>query len=118
MPLLSPFRILLSKGLLSKYSFCYIKYGAEKKLYKSIEYKILEEGKTYTQGLWSQTHIKEPDKYRLGDGTIYITDKIVSKDRMPLRPTAPFTCEIWVDGTKTNDWHKKKPFEYRHHNKS
>lgn len=112
-----PFDLEWEHNHKSKYSFCYIKYGAEKKLYKSIEYKILEEGKTYTEGLWSQTHIKEPDKYRLGDGTIYITDKIVSKDRMPLRPTAPFTCEIWVDGTKTNGWNKGKPFEYRHHNK-
>lgn len=112
-----PFDLEWEHNHKSKYSFCYIKYGNEKKLYKSIEYKIIEEGKTYTEGLWNQTHIKEPDKYRLGDGTIYVTEKIVTKDRMPLRPTCPFTCEIWVDGTKTNGWNKGKPFEFRHHNK-
>jgi hypothetical protein len=113
-----PFDLEWEHNHKSKYSFCYIKYGTEKILYKNIEYKILEEGKAYTEGLWNQTHIKEPDKYLLGDGTIYITDKIVSKDPMPLRPTTPFTCEIWVDGTKTNGWKNGKPFEYRHHNKN
>ena len=39
-------------------------------------------GKTYTEGLWNQTHIKEPDKYRLGDGTICMSEKIVSKDQI------------------------------------
>lgn len=90
----------------SKYSFCYIKYRDD----KTIEYKILEEGKTYTEGLWNQTHTKEPDKYRMGEGTIYITEKIVTKDSMPLRPTAPFTCEIWVDDFKTNRWKNGKSF--------
>ena len=47
-----------------------------------------------------------------------MSEKIVSKDPMPLRPTAPFTCEIWVDSAKICcGWNNGKPFEYRHHNK-
>jgi hypothetical protein len=45
-----------------------------------------------------------------------MTEKIITKDPMPLRPTAPFTCEIWVDGYKKY-YNKGKPFEFRHHNK-
>lgn len=112
-----PFDLEWEHNHKSKYSFCYVKYRDEKKLYKNVEYKLLEEGKSYTEGLWNQIHIKLPDKYRLGDGKIYMTEKIVTKDNMPLRPTAPFTCEIWVDGTKKNGWKKGKPYEFRHHNK-
>ena len=112
-----PFELEWEHNHKSKYSFCYVKYKNERKLYKSVEYKFLEKGKLNTEGLWNQIHIKQPDKYRLGNGEIYTTEKIVTKDPMPLRPIAPFTCKIWVDGTKTNGWKKGKPFEYRHHNK-
>lgn len=112
-----PFDLEWEHNNKSKYSFCYVKYGYKKNLYKSVEFKLLQEGKLYTEGLWNQIHIKNPDKYLLGDGKIYMTERIVTKDPMPLRPTAPFTCEIYVGGTKKNGWHKKEPYGFRQHNK-
>lgn len=100
----------------SKYSFGYVKYENEKILLKKNEYKLVEEGISITEGLWNQTHIKMPDKYLLGDGSTFITEKIITKDKQPPRPYAPFSCEIWVNGTKTNDWKDCKSFKYRHHN--
>lgn len=86
-----------------------------KQFYKNVEFILIETGKEYTEGLWNQTHIKDPDKYKLGKGEIYSTKKIINKDPMPPKPTAPFNCNIWHDGDKTNDYKHGKPYGWEWH---
>ena len=67
--------------------------------------------------MWNQTHIKEPYKYKLGNDEIYLTKKVINKEPMPPKPTAPFNCNIWHDGAKKNDFKKGKPFGWEYHSK-
>lgn len=71
-----------------------MKNANNKQFFKSFRYILLEKGKEHTEGFWNQTHIKEPDKYKLGNGEIYLTKKVINKDPMPPKPIAPFNCKI------------------------
>ena len=112
-----PFDLEWEHNHKSKYSFCYINNGTSRELYKHIEYILIESGKTRTEGHWNQIHIKEPDKYQLGDGKIYITEKIITKDNQSYRPTAPFECEIYVPGNKSNGFSRGNPSGWERHRK-
>ena len=101
----------------NKDSNCFVITETGKKFYKNVKYVLLETGKEYKEGLWNQTHIKEPDKYKLGNNGIYITEKIIKKDPMPPMPTAPFNCNIWHDGDKTNGYKKGRPYGWKYHYK-
>ena len=101
----------------NKDSNCFVITENGKKFYKNVKYLLLETGKEYTQGLWNQTHIKEPDKYKLGNNEIYMTERIINKDPMPPKPTAPFNCNIYHNGDKTNGYKKGKPYGWNYHYK-
>ena len=63
----------------NKDSNCFAITENGKKFYKNVKYLLLERGKEYTQGLWNQTHIKESDKYKLGNNEIYMTERRINK---------------------------------------
>ena len=46
-----------------------------------------------------------------------MTKKIITKDPMPPKPTAPFDCNIYHDGKKRNGYKKGKPFGWKYHYK-
>lgn len=99
----------------NKDSNCFVITKTGKKFYKNVKYILLEKGKEYTEGLWNQTHIKGPDKYKLGNNEIYMTEKIIKKDPMPPKPTAPFNCNIYHKGDKTNGYKKGRPYGWKYH---
>lgn len=101
----------------NKDSNCFVITKNGKQFYKNVKYTLLESGKEYKEGLWNQTHIKEPDKYKLGNNEIYMTERIINKDPMPPKPTAPFDCNIWHNGDKTNGYKKGKPYGWKYHYK-
>ena len=112
-----PFDLIWKHNHKLLYSSCFVKNGNNKQFYKNVEYVLIKEDVLHEEGLWNQIHIKEPDIYLLGDKTIYKTEQIITKDRIPPIPIAPFTCEIFVDGTKSNGWSRCNPSKFRHHNK-
>jgi len=115
--LIGPLQVEWEHNHQNKYSNCFVITENGKKFYKNAKYILIETGKEYTEGLWNQTHIKEPDKYKLGNNQIYMTKKIITKDPMPPKPTAPFNCNIYHDGDKTNGYNKGKPYGWTYHYK-
>ena len=115
--LIGPLELEWEHNYQKKISNCFVKKNDKKQFYKNVEFILIETGKEYTEGLWNQTHIKEPDKYKLGNGEIYLTKKIINKEPMPPKPIAPFNCNIWHDGDKTNGYNHGKPYGWEWHSK-
>lgn len=115
--LIGPLELEWEHNHQNKISNCFVKKANNKQFFKSFQYILLEKGKEHTEGFWNQTHIKEPDKYKLGNGEIYLTKKVINKDPMPPKPIAPFNCKIWHDGDKTNGYNKGKPYGWEYHSK-
>ena len=115
--LLGPLELKWEHNHINKMSNCFVITENGTQFYKNVPYILIETGKEYTEGLWNQTHIKDPDKYQMGNGEIYATQKIIKKDPMPLKPTAPFACNIFHDGDKSNGYNKGRPWGWKWHEK-